>query len=410
MAADVTDTGSAMVRPDRRAWLAVLSVAIGTFVLVTTEFLPIGMLTAIAADLGVSKGTAGLMITIPGLVAGFAAPVVMLAAGRLDRRIMLAILSGLLVASNLLSAAAPDFTIMLLGRVLLGFAVGGFWSIAASVGMRLVPEASAARATSLILAGISVGTVLGVPVGALIGEFAGWRTSFAVAGAFAALVLVTQLTFLPRLPTNHAIRLADFADTFRDPVSRLGIIAMVLMFIGQFAAYTYMEPFLKQVTMLEPHFIAALLVSYGLAGLIGNFVGGHVVARDVRLALVGTGAIIASTLVLMPVLGTTPLGAVALVVAWGLGFGSMPVSVQTWMIKSRPEAPEGNLAVMVSVIQFALASGAFVGGSVVDRLGIPSVMYVGGLLMALTVSLVVLNGRSPERRTVPAAAEPCPCQ
>jgi len=112
----------------------------------------------------------------------------------------------------------------------------------------------------------------------------------------------------------------------------------------------------------------------------------------------------------MPFLGTTALGAAVLIVMWGLGFGSLPVSVQTWMIKSRPEAPEGNLAVMVSVIQFALASGAFVGGSVVDRLGIPSVMYFGGVLMALTVSLVLLNGRSPERRTVSTASEPCPCQ
>ena len=158
-----------------RAWLAVTSIAVGTFAMVTTEFLPIGLLTAIAGDLGVSEGTAGLMVTVPGIVAAITAPVVTVAAGSIDRRILVVLLTALIVLSNVVAWLTPTFTIMLLGRVLLGLCVGGFWTFAAAIGRRLVPEASGGRATALIIAAISVGTVVGVPAGAMIGELASWR-------------------------------------------------------------------------------------------------------------------------------------------------------------------------------------------------------------------------------------------
>jgi predicted MFS family arabinose efflux permease len=151
-----------------KSWLAVLAVALGAFVFVTSEFLPIGLLTQISAGLHVSDGIAGLMVTIPGLVATFAAPLMTIGAGRVDRRILMLGLTGLLVASNLTSALASNFAMMLAGRVMFGISVGGFWTIAVTLGSRLVPKPMMTRATAIIAAGISIATVLGVPAGTLI--------------------------------------------------------------------------------------------------------------------------------------------------------------------------------------------------------------------------------------------------
>jgi predicted MFS family arabinose efflux permease len=378
-----------------RSWLAVCSVAVGTFALVTTEFLPIGLLSRIADDLGVSDGTAGLMVTSPAIVAAIAAPVLMIAAGRLDRRVLLAVLSTMLLASNLLSAFAPNFPLMLASRLLLGISVGGFWSIAASVGLRLVTPENAARATSLILAGISVGTVLGVPAGSLIGELAGWRAAFLANGALSAVVLLAQVSLLPALPTRHAIVADDLLKPFRDPVGRLGLIAMVLIGVGHFSAYTYMEPFLRQVPQLEAGIIAAALGGYGLAGLLGNFAGGILAGRRIRIAMLVVAAGLGGSMLLLALFGTSPGAAITFVILWGIAFGAMPVTIQTWTMKASADAPEGGLAVMVSVLQVALASGAFFGGLVVDHLGVSGVMVLGGALMAAVVLTLMVDRRSP---------------
>ena len=158
-----------------KAWLAVLSVSLGAFVVVTSEFLPIGLLTNIADGLKISPGTAGLMVSIPGIVAAIAAPVMMIFAGKVDRRVLVLSLIALLAGSNVIAAVAPNFGVMLLARVLFGISLGGFWTIAVTLGGRLVPKSSMARATTIIMAGISIATVAGVPVGKVIADFSSWR-------------------------------------------------------------------------------------------------------------------------------------------------------------------------------------------------------------------------------------------
>ncbi|MEG2963937.1 MAG: MFS transporter, partial [Janthinobacterium sp.] len=195
-------------------WLAVLSVGIGAFALVTSEFLPVGLLPAMAAELDISKGQAGLMITTPGIVAAFAAIFVTVGSGRLDRRIVLLALTALLIASNLLVALAPSYGAILLGRAMLGVGVGGFWAIGSAIGPRLVSPQHASRAMSIIFAGVSLGTVAGVPAGALVGELVGWRVAFGAASAIAVLVFIGQLLLLPRLPPTQAIRLRQLPMIF----------------------------------------------------------------------------------------------------------------------------------------------------------------------------------------------------
>ncbi|MET0266834.1 MAG: MFS transporter [Duganella sp.] len=378
----------ALIPPSRAAWLAVLSIGVGAFALVTTEFLPVGLLPSIAAELGVSKGTAGMMVTLPGIVAAFAAILVTIAIGKTDRRYVIAGLTATLVVSNLLVAWSDSFAVILCARALLGVGVGGFWAIGGAIATRLVAAPYAARAMSVVFAGVSVGTVAGVPAGALLGEALGWRAAFVAAGAVGVLVLLMQLALMPRLPTDSSMTFSQVPQLLRIKKARLGMAVTLLVFIGQFSAYTYVTPFLVQVSQLTAGAVSALLLAYGVAGFIGNLVGGWLVARSVRRSLITVGLVIGLSTLAMPLLGTSLAGVVLLIITWGLGFGMMPISVQSWMFKAAPDAMESGGAVFVSTAQVALASGALIGGIVVDHLGVASVMVTGGAF-AVAMALVM---------------------
>lgn len=404
--ADAFDASAALdetVATEAQPWLmAVLSIAVGTFVLVTSEFLPVGLLTDIAASLKVTEGQAGLSVTIPGLVAAVAAPAIAMGAGRLDRRVLLWALMALLVASNVISAFATSLETLVLGRTLMGVGVGGFWAMAGALGMRLAGETRGPRAVAIIFAGIAVGTVFGVPAGALIGEAAGWRTAFALAAGVAVLVLLAQVLFLPRMPQSQGMTARNLIAPFAVPRARLGLLAALFTAGGHFAAYTYVQPFLQQVSQMNVGQITGLLLLFGVGGLIGNFLGGVAVERNVRLAMIGMAVSMGAAVLLLAVFGSDQLAASAAIALWGLAFGAMPISIQTWMFKAAPEAMETSGALLVTVFQVALASGALIGGLLVDHVGVTEAMVVGGLSALVTAALVwTLGGDRPAVRLKP---------
>lgn len=377
-------------KPASSPWLAIFSLTVACFVMVTTEFLPIGLLTNIAPSLDVSTGKAGLMVTTPGIVAAVAAPVLSLASGRLDRRLLMLGLSALLIISNLVSAMAVNFNMMLLGRVLLGVSVGGFWSFAANYGRHLVPEASQSRATALILSGISVGAVCGVPAGALIGDLFNWRVAFFGSALLAAIVLIAQIRLLTSVPPSRPVTPRDLLLPLRLPMARIGLIAIVLLFIGHFAAYTYLRPLLQQVFILSPSAISMQLLAYGAIGLLGTFLGERLAEHSLRATFILITTMLAGILIVSPFLSGIP-GATLMVLVWGLAFGAVPVCAANWMFVAVPQAPEAGQALLVCVIQIALASGALLGGEVVDWQGVSSAMLFGG---ALTLSATLVFGWS----------------
>lgn len=373
-------------KPASSPWLAIFSLTVACFVMVTTEFLPIGLLTNIASSMDVSTGKAGLMITIPGIVAAVAAPLLSLLSGRLDRRLLMLYLSALLIISNLVSALAVNFPMMLLGRVLLGVSVGGFWSFAASYGRHLVPVASQGRATALILSGISVGAVCGVPAGALIGDLFNWRAAFFGSAVLACIVLLAQMRLLTSVPPTRAVTPSDLLLPLRLPMARIGLIAIVLLFAGHFAAYTYLRPLLQQVFALSPTAISLQLLAYGAIGLLGTFLGERLAERSLRATFILITVMLAGILIISPLLSGIP-GATLMVLVWGLAFGAVPVCAANWMFDAVPQAPEAGQALLVSVIQIALASGSMLGGEVVDWQGVSSAMLFGGALI-LSATLV----------------------
>lgn len=391
-AADAAPTGAAS-----SSWTAVAALAVAAFALVSTEFLPVGLLPQIAKELGISEGQAGLMVTLPGLLAAIAAPATIAYAGKVDRRWLLGGLLALLAVSNMLVALSGSFALILVGRVLLGLAVGGFWTIGGSLGPRLQPG-NAPKASALILSGVSIGTVAGVPAGALLGEVMGWRWAFGAAGLVSVAVLGLLLSVLPPLPASESSKgLCDIPDLLKEPKVRLGLFAIVLVFVGQFASYTYISPFLLQVTGVAPVALGAVLLGYGVAGFLGNIVGGWAASRDLRGALVATGLVLGLSVLLLVLLGQSAWWAVPLTIVWGLGFGMLPIAMQSWMFGAAPKKLEAVQAVFVSVAQAAIGGGALLGGQVVDHFGVSSALWLGAIAALATAAVMALGARASNK-------------
>ncbi|MFG2647029.1 MFS transporter [Streptomyces sp. NPDC048436] len=368
--------------------LSVLTVAATTFSVVTTEMLPVGLLTSFSEGLGVSDGTAGLTVTMPGVIAALAALLLPVAVRRADRRTVLCALMALLAAANLLSALAPAFGVLLAARVLVGVCIGGVWAIAAGLGVRLVREESAGRATTVIFSGIAVASVLGVPAGTLLGELAGWRWAFAVMAAFALAVAGLLAAALPALPASAVVRLGTFPALLRNAPLRAGLLVVLSLVTGHFAAYTYVRPVLERAPGLGAGLISASLLAYGIAGIAGNFAAGTLAARDPRRALLAISAALAAAVLLLGPAGGSLLASVALLIAWGLAYGGVSVATQHWILAAAPRAREAASGLFAAVFNAAIALGALTGGLVADGFGTTDVLWLGGGLAGLALLVV----------------------
>ena len=350
-------------------WAAVSSLSLGVFGLVTAEFLPVSLLTAMATDLGVTVGGAGQAVTVTALVAAVAAPSLPLLTRRMDRRVVMIAFTLLLVLSNVLSALAGSLGMLLAARVMLGVALGGFWSMSAALAMRLVPPTLFARAMSFVLTGVSVATVCAAPVGAWMGELWGWRSAFVAAGAISLVTLAVQWFALPSLPPRDNPSLRVLAELLRRPQVRTVLLAVVLVISGHFAGFTYIRPMMEQIALLSVGAISGVLLAYGIGGFFGNFVGGWIAGRSERRAIMLGGALVAVLAATLLVAGRSPAVTAVAVTLWGFAFGAFPVGFQTWMVRAAPDQAEGAGGLLVTAFQIAIASGAIGGGLLVDHVG-----------------------------------------
>ncbi|SDY39979.1 Predicted arabinose efflux permease, MFS family [Delftia lacustris] len=390
-----TMNSSSSTRPEpaaRRPWLAVSAVGLATFSVVTTEMLPVGLLTSIAGSLGTSMGRAGLMISLPALLAALFAPLVVMAAGGMDRRRILCGLLALLVLANLASALAPSLIWLLAARVLVGFCMGGIWAIAGGLAARLVPQASMGLATSIIFGGVAAASVLGVPLGALIGDFAGWRWAFGGMAGFSALVLALHMAVLPALPATGSASLRQFSHQLANRRLQAGLALTLLLVAGHFMAFTFVRPLLLTVSGFDAQWMSALLLAYGIAGIAGNFLAGIIAARRTvpSLAAIAMGLLLAPVLFLS--VGDSPTGGGAVLLVWGLAYGGVSVGLMTWMMQAAPRAVEIATALYVGVFNIGIALGSWAGGQLVDGWGLHATLWLSGGLAAAALLLSAAMG------------------
>ncbi|WP_240436967.1 MFS transporter [Streptomyces sporangiiformans] len=363
-----------------KGWLAILAVTLGIFALMTSALLPVGLLTPIGSALDVSEGTAGLMVTVPGLVAAVSAPVVTVATGRIDRRIVLAVLIGLVGAANLASAFATSFAIVLTARFLIGISVGGFWSLAGGIALRLVPERHVPRATAVIFGGVETASVLGVPIGTLIGDLSNWRAAFAAVGILGLVSLACMVFLMPKVPAEQTINFVDLPKVLKSNAGvRAGMAITFLVITGHFVAYTFVRPILQDDGVGD-NMISALLLTFGVAGICGNFIAGALITKRLRQTVTAISLVLTGAVVLLAVVDNTTFAAAAILILWGLGYGAVPVTLQTWILKAAPNTSEAASSLYVSMFNLSIALGALFGGLAVDGIATTSVLWIGAAL------------------------------
>lgn len=389
-----TSTPSA-AGPIAPAWGAVISMTLGVFGLVTAEFLPASLLTPMANDLGINEALAGQAVSATAIVAMITCLLIATLTRRFDRRHVLLGFSILLIISNILVAIAPNLSFLLMGRVLLGIALGGFWTMAAAVVMRLVPEYLVPRALSILFSGVSIATVFAAPLGSFLGDMIGWRNIFLLTGGLGVVVLIAQFATLPRLaPVGHA-SLRTLFDVMMRPRMRFGLVLTMLIFTGHFAMFTYVRPFLENVTGVAISGVSGILLGFGIANFLGTYLAGALIERNLKRTLSIMPIIMGfAGLSLATFQGSSTIGDSILIAIWGMAFAAMPVGWSTWITRTVPDEAESGGGLLVAAIQLAIALGAALGGAIYTASGALGVFGLSGCLLLVAGAVVLLGLRT----------------
>ncbi|WP_192244664.1 MFS transporter [Mesorhizobium silamurunense] len=354
---------------DRAAWGAVLSMALCVAVLIASEFMPVSLLSPIAADLGITDGRAGQAISISGIFAVLTSLLVVGLTRQVDRRLVVTGFTVLLIASGLAVTFAPNYAFLMVGRALLGVAIGGFWSMSTAIVMRLVPQDMVPRGLAMLNAGNAIAATIAAPLGSFLGAYVGWRGAFFLVVPLGVLALVWQWISLPALPPRRRKRPGNPLALLGRPPVAIGMASIMMLFMGQFALFTYLRPFLEIVTRLDIAALSAILLAMGLAGVIGTWCIGRLLRFRLFSVLIVIPLVMAALAVGLIFLGTQPVPVSLLLFAWGFFGTAAPVGWGTWLSRTLPEDAEAGGGLQVAVIQLAITGGAAIGGTLVDTVG-----------------------------------------
>ncbi|GAA3645993.1 MFS transporter [Nonomuraea antimicrobica] len=381
-----------------RSWLGVSAITASLFVFLTTELMPVGLLTPVSASLGISVGAAGLMVTLYGVSAGLGVPFIVAWTRRVNRRVLLSTLLVILTVGNTITAISPNYPLVLTTRLVMGFASGVFWAIGVSMAMRLVPGRHASRAAAIVMSGISVAAVVGIPLGTVLESLTTWRTTFLIWAGLSALVLLAVVTVIPSLPSTNAVSVREvFGLPLRNAPLRLVLCTVVLFVLGHFGAYTFVRPYLEQSAAATPLFITVVLMVYGVGGAAGNFVAGFTVNRSLRGSfLAGCAGLVVSLLALLA-FGHGPVGSIVSLVLWGVSFGVVQLSQINMTQAAAPDTFEAAMSLNTMAYNTSIALGALFGGLFADHVGVTSVVWFGVALTAASLLLTLVTRRKTVR-------------
>ncbi|SEL52732.1 MFS transporter [Streptacidiphilus jiangxiensis] len=386
--------------------LALLALAIGAFGIGTTEFVIMGLLPGIAGDFGTTIPTAGLLVTGYALGVVIGAPLMTTLGTKINRRTMLMVLMGLFTVGNLLSALAPSFGILLVGRIVASLAHGAFFGIGAVVAADLVAPNKKAGAIATMFTGLTVANIVGVPLGTFIGQAVGWRVTFAAVAALGVVGLVGIARLVPVLPRAEGAHLRRELAAFRNTQVVLAMAMTVLGFGGVFAAITYIAPMMTQVAGYSEGAVTWLLVLFGIGMFLGNLLGGRYADRRLMPMLFTTLGGLAVVLALFTVTAHNKfLAAVTIVLIGALGFATVP-PLQKRVLDQAHGAPTLASAVNIGAFNLGNALSAWLGGLVITAgFGYTAPNWVGALLAASALVLAVwsaaLERRSRTRTPAP---------
>lgn len=369
------------------------------FVLIASEFMPVSLLTPIARDLGVTEGLAGQGIAISGALAVVTSLTLSTLAGNMNRKSLLLGMTVLMAVSGLIIALASSYLAYMVGRAMIGIAIGGFWSLSAATAIRLVPQHQVTRALAIFNAGNALATVVAAPMGSYLGSTLGWRGAFLCLVPIAVAAFIWQCFSLPAMKGNKkSLPRGSVFHLFSRCVVSLGLLACGLFFMGQFALFTYVRPFLEGVTRVDSSGLSLILLVIGIAGFIGTLVVSKFLNARFYLTLViipGLMAIIAVALILT----SHQVAIVALLLGvWGMLATAAPTGWWTWIARTLPDDAEAGGGLMVAVIQPSIAMGSTAGGMVFDHLGWQSAFAMSSALLLGAAALTFFTSRQNNDR------------
>lgn len=402
-AGETTDAPAAHERDSRPAhWSAVYAMTLCVFALVASEFMPVSLLTPIAVDLQVSEGMAGQAIAISGAFAVLTSLSILILAGKIPRKKLLLGLTGLMCLSGAVISLAPSYPIYMAGRALIGIAIGGFWSLSAAVAIGLVPTPQVPRALAIFNSGNALATVVAAPLGSFLGSVIGWRGTFFCLVPVAIVAGIWQWRSLPSLPqaTPLTTKSKNVLSLLKSPFVACGMAAVSVFFMGQFALYTYVRPFLETVTGMAANTLSLTLLVIGAAGFAGTLLIGRFLQKGFYATLVVIPILMAFCAAGLMLFGHSVTAVVVLLGCWGLVATAAPVGWWSWIANNLPDDAEAGGGLMVAVVQLAIGLGSTLGGLLFDLKGHTATfaLSIGLLSAAAVLAALTSKLRKPASR------------
>ncbi|MCE0492142.1 sugar transporter [Pantoea sp. Mb-10] len=384
----------------KTAWLRVLLLAIAAFVFNTTEFVPVGLLSDIAASFSMKTADVGIMLTIYAWVVALLSLPLMLLTRNVERRLLLGVLFLVFVASHVLSAFAWDFTSLVLSRIGIALAHAVFWSITASLAIRVAPAGKKTQALSMLATGTALAMVLGVPIGRIVGQYLGWRTTFGMIGVSALVLLILLLRVLPRLPSEHTGSLSSVPMLFRRPALVAMYILVTLVVTAHYTAYSYIEPFMALVANADQNFTTLLLLLFGSAGIIGSLLFSTLGNKFPSAMLLAAIALITLSMGLLLFAAVRPSAIVVLCIVWGMAMMMIGLAMQVRVLSLAPDATDVAMSLFSGIYNIGIGAGALLGNQVSEHLSMSDVGNVGGLIgLSALFWCVAIFRRYPQLRS-----------